>query len=150
MAYTIQAIITKEAVSSLYSRPGLSWITLSQSMTLAPLGTSFCEQNSIPFLPFSDEGLEGIPAQIAEICQAISLNGKVAYIEAEFHGGEGGQAAILWNNGKIKGEIIVAEDAINQALKYLDVKNINCRDEFEALGLGRYRNTDDWYKPKTN
>jgi hypothetical protein len=150
MAYTIQAIITKETVSSLYSGPGLSWTTLSQAMTLAPLGTSFCEQNSIPFLPFTDEGLKSVPAQIAEICEAISLNGKVAYIEAEFHGGDGGQAAILWNKGKIISEIIVAEDAINQALKYLDVKNIECRDEFEALGLGRYRKTDDWNKPQKN
>ena len=39
---------------------------------------------------------------------------------------------------------LVDRGAINVALKFLGAEAGESFDEFEAVGLGRHRNTDDW------
>jgi hypothetical protein len=74
----------------------------------------------------------------------MSITGPVAYIEAEFFGGSGGQSAAVWSRGSETMPPIHSRDAINQALRFLGVQIGNAQDEFDALGLGRHRDTRHW------
>ncbi|HLZ56584.1 MAG TPA: hypothetical protein VKR06_06525, partial [Ktedonosporobacter sp.] len=83
---------------------------------------------------------------IADLAGPLSEKGLVAYVQADFFGGEGGQSAIVWQQG----QVVLAVDetgigAINQALQYLGVKaGDRSGDEFMMVGLGRHRFTERW------
>jgi hypothetical protein len=82
-------------------------------------------------------------ARIAKLRRALSLQGRAAYLEAEFFGGDGMQAAILAENGGIvPGPFIIG--AINAALSFLGVISAADADEFQAVGLDQHRMTDQW------
>jgi hypothetical protein len=85
----------------------------------------------------------------------------IAYVEMEFHGGEGTHAAIGWADGKIAwGPRFTSnnqadchehyrlatgdEMAINGVLRWLGIRRGAAIDEFEAAGLTRLRWTDEW------
>jgi hypothetical protein len=76
--------------------------------------------------------------------QRMSVIAPVAYIEAEFFGGVGGQSSIVWSGGLEAMEPTHSKDAINRALRFLGVQIGTAQDEFDALGLGRHRDTHDW------
>jgi len=93
----------------------------------------------------------GFDRTLADWSQA----GPVAYVEAEYFGGTGSQLAAVWQAGQlVLGPIIKAEDAppsaagkspISQALRCLGVSAGGHFDEFDAVGLGRHRDTDGWF-----
>jgi hypothetical protein len=70
----------------------------------------------------------------------------VAYVEAEFFGGLGGQSAVVWQGGERVLGPLHATDAINQALRVLGVSPDGAHDEFDAVELGRHRKTADWVR----
>lgn len=111
---------------------------------MVPLSTEILKLYGISFCPFTDEGKEKTPPQLLKLCEGLSKHGLVAYIEAEFFGGAGAQAHALFLEGKAIGQVVVAEHAINEALRSLGVEKGVARDEFEAVGLGRHRDTDQW------
>jgi hypothetical protein len=78
----------------------------------------------------------------------------VIYIEAEFFGGVGSQAAVGWEGGVLgfgprrtqtptedrAGYAVVddlADLAINAALRWIGVTRTRMRDEFDTVGVGR-------------
>lgn len=88
---------------------------------------------------------------------AKSLAGDIAYLEAEIFGGTGAQAMVLWRGGEVcLGPVATEFTAtapdpsssrqwpFNQALRELGVDRGDAFDEFDALGLGRWRHTEDW------
>jgi hypothetical protein len=126
---------------------------------LVPLGLS------IWLLPMTDElhdevrgdglvpmaGFWKLPAGFAEVLAAWSGHGPVAYVEAEYFGGAGTQAAAVWDAGRlVLGPITVEEHApadpspISQALRRLGVSAGPHVDEFAAVGLGRHRDLEGW------
>lgn len=74
----------------------------------------------------------------------ISLNSPVGYLEADYFGGNGGQSAIAWSDGLRVVGPLHTEGAINQVLSFLGVRSGKDCDEFDAVGLGRHRETSDW------
>ncbi len=80
----------------------------------------------------------------------------VAYIEADYFGGVGTQAALGWHRDERLGPFITESRpdvprepdpeqwAINRVLRYLGVEKGAAFDAFDALGLGRQRNTSRW------
>ena len=70
-------------------------------------------------------------------------SGLFGYIEAEYHGGQGAQAAILWQDGK-RLQVFNPKHAINTALQHAGFTADAGKDEFDAVGLGRHRYTEDW------
>jgi hypothetical protein len=87
-----------------------------------------------------DKGLEN------EIMKIIG-NEKVSYVEVEYLGGEGGQSGIIWNEGKRIFEREFQLEVVNEILRHFGVvKDKKMRDEFDTVGLGRHRNTEDWMK----
>ncbi|MBI5101177.1 MAG: hypothetical protein HZB33_05010 [Nitrospirae bacterium] len=146
MGYTIQAIIGRRKQIETAAIEDATVILLAQELAMIPLGDKFRERYKIPFLPLTDEGWHSLPENIGELCSRLSMNGKIAYIEAEFFGGEGIQAYVLWQDGKMTGEVTISQTAINDAIHFLGaVPNPNL-DHFDSVGLGTHRNTDDWLK----
>jgi hypothetical protein len=75
----------------------------------------------------------------------------IAYIETDYFGGVGSQSAIVWRNGEIifgplqtADVAFLSDGAISRALRALGVARRNAIDEFDELGLGSYRDNEDW------
>jgi hypothetical protein len=82
---------------------------------------------------------------IVLVAKRLSHVGAVAYIETDYFGGVGEQAALVWRAGEVvmpaaKGK----RGPVNAALRLLGAKAGRSNDEFDAIGLGRHRHTDDW------
>ena len=74
-----------------------------------------------------------------------SAGGAVAYFETDYWGGEGEQSAVLWERGEmVYGPAKSRLGPINGALRRMGVERGAALDEFDAVGLGRYRDNDDW------
>jgi hypothetical protein len=117
--YTIQCIIANRKVIEHEQTLGAKIVSLPQDMVLIPFAGTWSESKNIPLLPLTDGKAFELPAAIADLCYLLSKNGKLAYVEAEFFGGDGTQACSLWEKG-------------------------TSFDEFEALNLGRFRETQAW------
>lgn len=114
-------------------------------------------------LPASDDTdrvgrFYGLSTSLRERLIAASASGPIAYVEAEFFGGVGTQSGIAWSNGSAilgplhtqnkddeePGYTTSSDLAINEVLRLLGVQPDPDRDEFDTLGLGRFRETSDW------
>ena len=77
--------------------------------------------------------------------KALSAEGPVVYVETEYFGGVGKQAATVWDEGK---QLMSPQKAdigsINEGLKFIGVVCESEFDEFDSVGLGRYRSNEDW------
>jgi hypothetical protein len=102
------------------------------------------------------DGFWKAPAGFDRALRACSAHGPLAYIEAEYFGGAGEQSAQVWDGGQVVlGPLHLAEATptpaagtpISQALRRLGVSKDDHRDGFDALGLGRHRDTNGWLMP---
>jgi hypothetical protein len=114
---------------------------------------------------------------VADLAAEASLSASVAYVHAGFSGGPGFQAAVGWRAGKIafgprfttnhgsrlwqwlwnrRYQVIrgkrpsgaPAAMAIDEALQFLGVEAVGDLDEFDTVGLGAHRLTEDWLGPR--
>jgi len=95
------------------------------------------------------EWVEGVSvaSDLAKLTRRLSEREPMAYVEAHFFGGSGGQSAIVWQQGQVL--LALSQEgigAINQALRFLGVKATSPEvfDEFDMVGLGRWRSTEGW------
>lgn len=94
-------------------------------------------------------GLDVSPLGLSEaLAAATAGGGGLAYVETEYFGGTGGQAAFAFVDGR---EAVAPQSArsagpINQALRRIGVVRTLADDEFDAIGLGGRRSMDD-YEP---
>lgn len=81
-----------------------------------------------------------------EWLERASLAGPIAYVETDYFGGVGTQAAAVWEAGRLRwgpesGDI----GPINDALHLLGVPRVGAgHDAFERVGLQRHRSNDRW------
>ncbi len=97
-------------------------------------------------------GFDRLTEAAATAGSARSAAGRIVYLEAEFFGGTGSQAAVGWEAGRIAfGPRLTqtpgegrdgyedvpdgADLAIDEALRWLGVSAEGGQDEFDALGL---------------
>jgi hypothetical protein len=144
MGYTLQAVIGKMKQLATAMPPGTRLVQLPQGMGLIPVSTDAQSLYGVPFLPFTDEGETAMPPGLDGLVQPLLGTGKVAYVEAEFFGGDGTQARVIWDESGQRSDVLVHPYAINQALWILGVECGEDTDEFDAIDLGRYRYTDEW------
>ena len=159
MGYVLAAVVARrEPLGRVAdSVPRAQVVPLADEIELIPVTYALLEEGSgtREVDPFPLLSGAAPPPWLTEQLRQASHHGRVAYVEAEFFGGEGVQAAIGWENGEIALGPMVEEDddlpppleqgAINQALRWLGVRVARGRiDEFETVGLGRHRETDDW------
>ncbi|WP_086822182.1 hypothetical protein [Allokutzneria sp. NRRL B-24872] len=154
MGYCLEAVIASELV--LRDLAGIvaeaRIVPLGQHLSLLPMTAAFFDAITVPGAPELD-GFWKAPLGFGSALAACSAKGPVAYVEAEFFGGDGTQVAQVWNAGKVVlGPLGLAEgepfpaigSPVSQALRQLGAARHEYFDEFEAVGLGRHRDTDDW------
>src|SRR5262245_25520132 len=121
MGYYLQAIIGKQQTlaqhASEFQRARV--VPLAQGIAIIPLTDDLYDE-------IADGGgverFEKLSPGVEEWTQRISVVAPVAYIEAEFFGGTGGQSAVAWSNGSRVLGPVHAEDAINQTLRFFGVR----------------------------
>ncbi|MFB7576979.1 MULTISPECIES: hypothetical protein [unclassified Streptomyces] len=104
-------------------------------------------------------GFWRLPGGFERLLAQWSAAGPVAYAEAEYFGGVGEQRAAVWVDGTLAlGPLDAptrrwfsrAVSPISQALRRLGARRGLGEDEFEAVGLDRHRNNDDWIPSGTS
>ncbi|WP_340687362.1 hypothetical protein LCL61_14860 [Amycolatopsis coloradensis] len=136
--YCLQAALVTESARGelLDSVDGARFVSLGHQLSLMPLSEALLEAGEFW-------------TALAE----CSEHGAVAYVEAEYFGGAGTQSAQVWDGGeRVLGPLHLAEgeaapaggSPISQALRRLGVVKGDHFDEFDAVGLGRHRDTRDW------
>jgi hypothetical protein len=89
----------------------------------------------------------------ALLLQSQTTKSPIAFIETEYHGGAGSQGAVVVECGRIGAGPWASIDEwrgaewygpINRALHHLGVPRSARDDEFDTLGLGRWRTNEDW------
>lgn len=102
--------------------------------------------------------IDGLSVSLADLGRRLSLQALIAYVETDYTGGVGKQAALVWERGAVVLGPLVTETwagspreampfaagAINQALRRLGVRADAPQDEFDTVGLGRRRSVEDW------
>ena len=127
-------------------------LELSQNFGLVPLTDDLSDDlvELIDELDIPYEEFEYLNQSVVELLEDVSSLGKVSYIETDYFGGDGGQSSIIWENGKvIYGPILSSNNnttPINDALKILGVRVVERNDEFDEVGLGKYRSTEKWFE----
>ena len=148
MGYLLEAVVgrvglLREAVRGL---PGAVCVELPQEIAIVPVPDSF--------EPVGGLGFRKLPALLVE---AWSADGPVGYVEAEYFAGVGTQRAALWSGAALalgplsveeEQRFAVAGSPISQVLRALGVDRTGHFDEFDAVGLGRHRRTEDWCRPQ--
>jgi hypothetical protein len=143
MGYELQAVVGRdETIRALATGVQASTVVaLTSELSMLPLTAELLDA-----LPAPSGGVAAVlrlPPGAAHWLAAGSHRGLLAYLEAEYFGGVGTQSAAVWKEGTIL-EKSAAADAINGALRLLGVSADPDKDEFDTVGLGRHRHTEDW------
>ena len=163
MGHALNAIIGKAPATEHFASRWVlaSPLNLPQGLRLIPLTVLLHDDidalvNSREPDPF--EELPYLSASAAEAIAQSSHAGALAYIETDYFGSVGSQAAVLWDKGRIRigphrhtlfwnASALRYEEtgvrAINLVLKNLGVWCKADQDEFDAIGLSRFRSTHD-------
>lgn len=142
MGHCIQGVVTRSA-----ARLPPGWpapVPLSQGFFIVPLFEAVLdtiekkEGGVLPGFTFLDKGL-------SETLASASVASPLAYLETDYFGGDGCQGAVAYDRGSVifgpaNGDI----GPISSALAQIGTVRGDAYDEFEALGLGRFRLMDDF------
>lgn len=83
--------------------------------------------------------LDFLTTSVFHFLQDYSVNSQLVYIETDYFGGYGTQAGVLFENGKMINSPVCEAGIINKLLESIGVLKYRGKDEFDSLGLGRYR-----------
>lgn len=148
MSYEIEALAAKEYLLRKHQSAfhNAHVVRLAQGFALIPMTGAFYEEVNRQTPEGDKAGLHGfelLSPAVAAWIEQISRDGAIAYFEAGYFGGMGSQRAIVWQNGVIARGPLYG-DAIDQALRMLGVERSGECDEFDTVGLGKYRETEKW------
>jgi hypothetical protein len=81
----------------------------------------------------------------------ISHDARVAYVTTFYFGGQGKQDALVWDKGSLRFSPATPgydqgwpNSSISQALRLIGVAAEKGMDEFDTVGLGKHRETQQW------
>ncbi|KJK56908.1 hypothetical protein [Saccharothrix sp. ST-888] len=154
MSYELRALIASVELASVVAAEVrlARAVRLEQELALIPLTAELLGVLDQP----EDAvvaGFDFFPGGFGRRLGAWSKAGPIAYVEADYFGGQGSQRGAVWVDGKIElgplgivaGEPFPAEGSpISQVLRRLGAHHPYGEDEFEAVGLGRHRHLEGW------
>ena len=148
MGYYLQAIVGRQTTlmqhASAFQHAHI--VPLGQGIAMIPVTDDLYDE-------FADGGevdrFYKLSPGIENWAKRISDSAPIAYVEAEFFGGTGGQSAIAWSQGSSVLGPVHSQHAINEVLRFFGVRVEKAHDEFDAIGLGRHRGTVDWIADAT-
>ena len=118
-----------------------------------PSGSVAALERRTALLTGPESGFAVLRPGLVALIEAVSADGALAYVEADYVAREGAQAAALWRGGHLavgplllgrREEFAAGTAPINVALRALGVVALGRSDEFVVAGLGRHRRTADW------
>jgi len=147
MGHFVQAFIgTRVALERIQQQFSKSQVVdLQQGLALLPLIKKLYD--AIPNEEDTDlvnKHFSFLTPKIVRLIVKDSREEPIGYFETEYSGGVGDQGAILGKNGKIIFGPEVGSGSINRMLALMSVESNGIQDEFDAIGLGRFRDTEDW------
>lgn len=153
MGHSITAIIgTPTVVARVISAAGCPSATpLPFGLEIAPLGHQQIDALTALQPVEHFEGFRYLSAGLrAGLGRAVG-EGVIVYVETDYFGGTGSQAAAVLSADEVafQGTQTIGntptsrDDPINVALRAIGVVVDSQHDEFEALGLGRFRDLED-------
>jgi hypothetical protein len=93
----------------------------------------------------------GFSVGLQALAIEISQDSPVAYITTSYFGGRGGQDALVWNKGRLRFSPATPgydqnwpNSPISQALRLIGVVAEEEMDEFDTIGVGKHRETQQW------
>jgi hypothetical protein len=143
MSYVIQALVARPETLARAEVPGARIVSLPQNLGLIPLKGVVRRVLRLSQCPLTDEPPQPLSEAFVALLERLSDRARVVYLEAEFFGGAGLQASVLAEQGHLD-EPVIGRSAINEALEFFGVDTGEAVDAFDALGLGRHRDTEDW------
>jgi hypothetical protein len=162
MTHCIQAVVARVAVlDEIQQRfPGVRTTALPQGFGMIPATDSLLASAAPDWQTAEPEAFRVMLSwAFLRTLLDFSRLGPVVYLETEYWGGDGGQAAVLLKEGRIApgplSEWTAAgapplsferrlESPINRCLREAGVCRTRTEDEFDALGLGRFRGMEDF------
>ena len=151
MGYSVEAFICKQADGHVMTDhfDKAVRVDISQGICLIPMTEDLFDQinkfqisQAILDSQFLTENVEH------EILKVVGER-QFAYVEALYHGGQGGQIAIIWKDNKRSHLLEYGPDKINYVLKYFGAVAHDGADEFLTLGFGLRRKTSDWLQEQS-
>jgi hypothetical protein len=144
MAHCIQAFVTAPDVAKrlIASRPEAPLVELTPDLLLVPLTDSLfdaicCETPSEDIEPFWR-----LNQMVLDAVLGCAGDAAIGYFETDYFGGAGTQAAAVWKHRRSLVEPSDRGSPVNRMLAALGVKRSVSKDEFDSVGLGRFRTMD--------
>lgn len=118
-----------------------------------PNGSPVAARRRAGWVTGPESGFAVLTPGLVALIEAGSMRGALAYLEADYVGLDGSQAAAVWRSGElVTGPLLLgrrevfesATAPISVVLRALGVVAAGRRDEFVVAGLGRHRRTVDW------
>ena len=150
MGHTVTAIVAKSPVAAhLVTAHGLVSVKLVNDLRLVPLEDDDLDSLGMDFSK-TTTGFNYLSPEFVEFCEEVSVLGPLVYLETDYFGGMGSQAAAAFSGGSLVATApLTGEEAINTALRSIGVVASSGLDEFDSIGLSRYRYTSDWKEAAT-
>jgi hypothetical protein len=154
MGHSINAVVgPAEPVAKIVEAAGCPPATeLPFGLVIAPLGHLQIDRLTGGDLGEVGEGFNYLSSALEHGLFGAAGGGTFAYIETEYFGGMGSQAAAIFSDAPTAAWLTETaaeasmparrESPINSALRSLGVKAAPGKDEFDTLGLGRFRDLE--------
>ena len=147
MAHCIHAIVAPLATADVIAIcwPELPRLDRENGYSIFPVDAELIDAKIAPDRTptVTDDTFMLMTNGFRHLLQEMSKNGQLAYVETEYFGGVGGQAALVCRNG---GEIMPPtwseSGTINDALGLIGMERESFADRFIAAGFGLVRNND--------
>ena len=146
MGYYLSAFIGKPEDLKIIveTYPVSKIVDLAQGLSLVPFTEDLFDQINNFEVSGNIQSFEYLTTNIEDKISKLTNGRQIAYVEADYFGGKGGQVGIIWADGRRTVQLKYGQDIINAVLKHFGVIAEKERDEFDTLGFGRHRNTVDW------
>ena len=127
--------------------PGAGVVHLEQGIGMIPISEELLnalEQSETSSDVTKELGFEFLSEVVLAWALRLSKGTTLAYLEAEFISGEGTESAVVLRDGTVVLGPLQGTGAVNRALRTLGVSVPSRHEEFEAVGLGKHRNPEEW------
>lgn len=147
MGHFLTGVIVKESDAGAVASqiPFSNYYPMQQGYVIFPLTDDLIDEKITPPQDFCFDEFTYLSNELSTILSGASLGKRIVYIETEYHGGQGCQAAIVFSNGEIIfGPKQSDIGPISEALKIIGVAKVpEHQDEFQSVGLGGFRSSEE-------
>ena len=150
MGYYLQAFICRHSDSDRLTTAfdKAVPVLIGQGLSLIPMTEELFDQINSFKVSSAISSFTYLTVNIEEKILDVIDHRPFSYVEAEYHGGQGGQIAIIWKDKTRHQLLDFGENRINQVLRYFGVTANKGQDEFLTMGLGLRRHTSEWLEER--